>query len=345
MGRGRVPSEKTTRLDTSAGGRRPCPPRRNPAVGPGADGLGVPPETGHRRETEPHHQTQNQPAGHPHRRPGDQPAGRPRRRPSVRRDGIPPADPGQPAGRPRRRPSVRRDGIPPADPGQPAGRPRRRPGIGQDRVPPPAPGPTGWVPPPEAVSAETKPRRRTRNRRPAGRPPPEARHRPGRSPAASSGTNRLGVPAGGRVRRDGTPPPDPEPTTGWATPAEGQAPSQDGIPPPDPGPTGWVSSAGGLRCCGWASCARWGASDTARHAWRSVPIRAGNAAPQALLPSSRRSAATAESGGAEPTSPTRSVPRQAGGAQTHRDPQAVRRAGPQRRTAQASASVTRPSAR
>lgn len=154
MGRGRVPSEKTKRLDTPAGGRRPCPPRRNPAVGPGADGLGVPPETGHRRETEPHHQTQNQPAGHPHRRPGD-----------------------QPAGRPRRRPGVRRDGTPPADPGQPAGRPRRRPGIGQDRVPPPAPGPTGWVPPPEAASAETEPRRRTRNRLPAGRPRPEARRR------------------------------------------------------------------------------------------------------------------------------------------------------------------------
>lgn len=170
MGRGRVPSEKTKRLDTPAGGRRPCPPRRNPAAGPGADGLGVPPETGHRRETEPHHQTQNQPAGHPNRRPGD-----------------------QPAGRPRRRPSVRRDGTPPADPGQPAGRPRRRPGIGQDRVPPPAPGPTGWVSPPEAASAETKPRRRTRNRRPAGRPPPEPGARPGRNPAAGPGPDRLGV--------------------------------------------------------------------------------------------------------------------------------------------------------
>ncbi|KPI01106.1 hypothetical protein OK006_8065 [Actinobacteria bacterium OK006] len=300
MGRGRVPSEKTTRLDTPAGGRRPCPPRRNPAVGPGADGLGVPPETGHRRETEPHHQTQNQPAGHPHRRPGDQPAEYPHRRPGDRWDGTPPPDP----------------------------------------------GPTG------------------------GATPPEARHRPGQSPAASAGTIRLGVPrrkprpprrdpaAGpGTDDRPGDPRRRPGAGPGRNPAARPGTDDRPGDPGRRPGAGPGRNPAAGpgpdrLGVVGWrASVLRVGfvcpvgASDTARHAWRSVPIRAGIPAPQALLPPSRRSAATAESGGAEPTSPTRSVPGQAGGAETHRDPQAMRQAGPQRRTAQASASVTRPSAR
>lgn len=322
MGRGRVPSEKTTRLDTPAGGRRPCPPRRNPAAGPGADGLGVRPETGHRREPEPHHQTQNQPVGHPHWRPGDQPAGHPHRRPGDQPAEYPRRRPGnQPTEYPRRRPGIRWDGTPPADPGQPAGRPRRRPGIGRGRVPPPAPGPTGWVP-------HRRPRPPRRN--PTTGPGPDRLGVPRRRPGAEPGRN----PAAGRGTDDRLGDPGRRP------PGAGQ----DGTPPPDPGPTGWVSPAGGFGVAGGLRVPG-GASDTAHHAWRSVPIRAGNAAPQALLPPSRRSAATAESGGAEPTSPTRSVPRQAGGAQTHRDPQAVRQAGPQRRTAQASASVTRPSAR
>lgn len=242
MGRGRVPSEKTTRLDTPAGGRRPCPPRRNPAAGPGADGLGVRPETGHRREPEPHHQTQNQPVGHPHRRPGD-----------------------QPAGRPRRRPSDRRDGTPPADPGQPAGRPRRRPGIGRGRVPPPAPGPTGWVP-------LRRPRPPRRN--PTTGPGPDRLGVPRRRPGAEPGRNPLARP--GTDDRLGDP--------GRRPPGAGR----DGTPPPDPGPTGWVSPAGGLRCCGWASCARWG--HRTRHVMRGVRCRSGQGMPRRRRFSRRRGA-------------------------------------------------------
>lgn len=309
MGRGRVPSEKTTRLDTPAGGRRPCPPRRNPAAGPGADGLGVRPETGHRREPEPHHQTQNQPAGHPHRRPGDQPAEHPRRRPGN-----------QPTEYPRRRPSDRRDGAPPADPG-PTGRAtppeaRHRPG----QSPAAGSGTNRLGAPPEAASAGTEPHHRTRAR-PAGCPPPEARRR-----ARTESRRRTRNRPAGRPR--------PEARRRARTESRRRTRAR---------PAGCRRLEASVLRVGFVCPV--GASDPARHAWRSVPIRAGNAAPQALLPPSRRSAATAESGGAEPTSPTRSVPRQAGGAQTHRDPQAVRQAGPQRRTAQASASVTRPSAR
>lgn len=244
----------------------------------------------------------------PHHRSQNQPARYPHRRPGD-----------QPAGCPRRRPGVRWDGTPPPDPGQPAGRPRRRPGIGQDGVPPPAPGPIGWVP-------RWRPRRPRRN--PAagpgpdrlGVPPPEARHRPGRNPAAGPGIDdRLGDPG----RRPGTG------RHGSRRRARGRSAGCRRLE--------GFGVAGGLRVPGGGT----------RPVMRGVRCRSGQGFPRRRHFSRPRGTQprTAEPGGAEPTSPTRSVPGQAGGAQTHRDPQAVRQAGPQRRTAQASASVTRPSAR